>query len=90
MKAGRKAKLIKKDNFGTIKKPCSSLCHQLSHVFFSNFGQPLGAYFLKAMAGITFERSPMDTQPAFTCSKLTKETLEQGVKYGLNIFHTLL
>ena len=22
-----------------------------------------------------------DTQPAFTCSKLTIETLEQGVKY---------
>ena len=23
----------------------------------------------------------VDTQPAFTCSKLTIETLEQGVKY---------
>ena len=39
------------------------------------------------------------TQPAFTCSKLTIETLEQGVKYvqsymvslllTLNIFHIL-
>ena len=25
--------------------------------------------------------SPLITQPAFTCSKLTIETLEQGVKY---------
>ena len=24
---------------------------------------------------------PSSTQPAFTCSKLTIETLEQGVKY---------
>ena len=24
----------------------------------------------------------IDTQPAITCSKLTIETLEQGVKYG--------
>ena len=36
----------------------------------------------------------MITQPVFTCSKLTTETLEQGVKYvysklALNIFHTL-
>ena len=39
------------------------------------------------------------THLAFTCSKLTTETLEQGVKYvqinnkgklTLNIFHTLL
>ena len=37
------------------------------------------------------------SQPAITCSKLTKETLQQGVKYvqtrtillTLNIFHTL-
>ena len=38
---------------------------------------------------------PFSTQPTFTCSKLTIETLEQGVKYvlvsillTLNIFHT--
>ena len=41
------------------------------------------------------------SQVAFTCSKLTKESVEQGVKYAngvalvsllltLNIFHTLL
>ena len=36
-----------------------------------------------------------NTQPAFTCSKLTIETLEHGVKYvqslllTLNIFQTL-
>ena len=28
-----------------------------------------------------FNKVQTDTQPAFTCSKLTIETLEQGVKY---------
>ena len=44
------------------------------------------------------KKSQKLTQPAFTCSKLKIETLEQGGKYGLvlvsllltlNIFHTL-
>ena len=28
------------------------------------------------------QQSSKDTQPAIACSKLTIETLEQGVKYG--------
>ena len=31
-----------------------------------------------------FRKKPQFTQPAFTYSKLTKETPEQGVKYAQN------
>ena len=30
---------------------------------------------------VDYEKGSKTTQPAFTCSKLTIETLEQGVKY---------
>ena len=43
---------------------------------------------LKALHSISWVKSPVfeleTTQPAFTCSKLTIETLEQGVKYVQN------
>ena len=35
----------------------------------------------KCVQGSTFKVNEHATQPAFTCSKLTMETLEQGVKY---------
>ena len=51
---------------------------------------------LKLFFRLVFICQTQITQPAITCSKLTIETLEQGVKYvqsfnlTLNIFHTLL
>ena len=40
---------------------------------------------LKDILGMTVSKFMKDTtQPAFTCSNLTKETLEQGVKYVQN------
>ena len=32
--------------------------------------------------GTGYLQDNMESQPAFTCSKLTIETLEQGVKYA--------
>ena len=49
---------------------------------------------LKLFYRLVFIYQTQITQPAITCSKLTIETLEQGVKYvqslnlTLNIFHT--
>ena len=35
---------------------------------------------------VTLFRSNVVTQPAFTCSNLTIETLEQGVKYVQSLY----
>ena len=54
--------------------------------------------FIHVRLAVLFQPAITYSQPAFTCSKLTVETLEQGVKYDvvlvsllltLNIFHTL-
>ena len=51
---------------------------------------------LKCVLRYTFSSIPITSQPAITCSKLTIETVEQGMKYvlvslllTLNIFYTL-
>ena len=59
----------------------------------TNFGKYAIIHWLQLICG-----NILVSQPAFTCSKLTIETLEQGVATGvvlvsllltLNIFHTL-
>ena len=40
-----------------------------------------GAFIVKKNSHGAFEKMELWSQPGFTCSKLTIETLEQGVKY---------
>ena len=58
--------------------------------------KPVGISILSKLGKGKQEKEDI-SQPAITCSKLTIQTLEQGVKYvlvslllTLNIFHTLL
>ena len=46
-----------------------------------SYFKDLQCFFSKFLAPLTMIVDPKVNQPAITCSKLTIETLEQGVKY---------
>ena len=46
-----------------------------------SFNHPKSDFEIASHVISKVKRSKIHTQPAFTCSKLTIETLEQGVKY---------
>ena len=54
-----------------------------SHKSISDFQIP-DQFFINENCHNSRNNDEIDTQPTFTCSKLTKETLEQGVKYVLS------
>ena len=61
--------------------PKAGKCFQplLDEAFSPHIKDTLKVYFWQR--NILLYTTTLNTQPAFTCSKLTLETLEQGVKY---------
>ena len=63
-----------------IKKGDRNYC-LLTWIFFKHHVCKIHDYLINMTKGIDGSVMQVFTQPAFTCSKLTIETLEQGVKY---------